>query len=112
MSLRLTEEEYAAILARQNRAADTASNLESDPKHGPPSKDVGEEVCSRVRIHVHSKRRRLCDPDGISAKWAIDGLVKGGLLRDDSAKYIEAVTFFQEHSEVDETIIEVWECPT
>ena len=48
-----------------------------------------------VRILVHSYRRRLADPDGISAKAAIDGIVKAGILSNDSPKQIEEIRFKQ-----------------
>jgi Holliday junction resolvase RusA-like endonuclease len=51
---------------------------------------------TRCRIHLHSKRKRLADPDGISGKAVLDGLVHAGILPDDSAKQIESVTFSQE----------------
>jgi hypothetical protein len=110
--IRWTQEEYEAYIrgvAAKDRAAVPVTDLESDSKHGPKTTNVDETVCPRFRLHVHSKRRRLTDPDGVSAKAAIDGLVKGGILRDDSAKYISAVTFSQELSKLDETIIEVWQ---
>lgn len=50
----------------------------------------------RYDLHVHSIRKRLVDIDGISAKAAIDGLVKAGLLSDDSAKEIREIKFTQE----------------
>jgi len=50
----------------------------------------------RYDLHVHSIRKRLCDVDGISAKAAIDGIVKAGLLADDSAKNIREIKFTQE----------------
>ena len=67
---------------------------------------MGQKFC----LHIHSKRRRLADPDGISFKAAIDGLTEGGILRDDSAKVIERVTSSQEVVKGDadeETIIDV-----
>lgn len=110
MSIRWTEEEFAIynakIKAEVNPAVSPA-DVESNPKHGSPAKNVDKEIHSRFRIHVHSRRRRLCDPDGVCAKAAIDGLVAGGLLADDSAKYIDSVTFSQEKSDVEETIIEI-----
>ena len=36
------------------------------------------------------------DPDGISAKWAIDAIVKAGVLKDDSPKEVKEVRFSQE----------------
>lgn len=46
---------------------------------------------SLVRIMCTSHRNRLADPDGISYKAAIDGIVKAGILKDDSTKQIEEV---------------------
>ena len=60
---------------------------------------------SPVRITVHSRRKRLCDPDGISGKAAIDGLVKAGLLEDDSAKFVTEVRYTQEKSKDENTTL-------
>ena len=49
-----------------------------------------------AKIHIHSKRKRLADADGISAKAAVDGLVFAGVLKDDSAQYVTEVTYSQE----------------
>ena len=51
---------------------------------------------SKARISIHSIRQKLCDPDGICGKAAIDGLVHSGLLLDDSPSEVEQVTFSQE----------------
>jgi hypothetical protein len=62
----------------------------------------------RVCIHIHSKRRRLTDPDGVSHKAAIDGLREGHLLEDDSPLYVKTVSFSQEITEAsEETIIDI-----
>jgi len=47
-------------------------------------------------IHIHSRRFRFADPDGVSAKAAIDGLVHAGLLSNDTGKEIKEVTYTQE----------------
>jgi hypothetical protein len=70
-------------------------------------KKESKRLVKRASIHVHSKQKRLADPDGISAKAAIDGFVIAGLLPDDSAKFIKEVSFTQEKSEEDETIITI-----
>ncbi len=62
-----------------------------------------------VNINIHSKRKRECDPDGISAKWAIDSLVNNGLLINDSAKHVKSITYTQEKSDIEETIITIEE---
>ena len=73
---------------------------------------MGEKIItpynSSVSIHVHSKRQRLCDADGISAKAVIDGLVSAGILQDDSPNYVNAVSYSQEKSQIEETIITIW----
>ncbi|MFP4155935.1 MAG: hypothetical protein ACLFSG_09595 [Halothiobacillaceae bacterium] len=62
-----------------------------------------------VRITIHSYRKRLADPDGISGKAAIDGCVKAGLLADDSTKEIVEVRHRQSQSETERTVIEIEE---
>lgn len=61
---------------------------------------------TRKSIHVHSKRNRLADPDGISCKAVIDGIRKAGLLVDDTAEFVSEVSFSQEKTfGEEETII-------
>ena len=67
---------------------------------------------SPVGIHVHSRRYRLCDSDGISAKALIDGLVIAGVLQGDSPEYVKFVTYSQEKigkAESEETIVTITE---
>ena len=59
----------------------------------------------RYDIHIHSRRKRLADSDGISAKAAIDGIVKTGILPDDSAKYVRNVSYSQEKGDPETTTI-------
>ena len=84
--------------------------MESTICHATLAKGKGDKMDKRACIAVHSKRKRLADPDGISAKAVIDGLVLGGVLSDDNAKCVREVSFTQEVSKVEETIITVsWE---
>ena len=62
---------------------------------------MDKEFC----LHVHSKRKRLADQEGISIKAVLDGIVRAGILPDDSAKFIKKVTFTQEKSKDEETIL-------
>lgn len=55
-----------------------------------------------VCIHIISRRNRLADPDGISGKAAVDGIVNTGILPDDSSKQIEEVTYKQVKTEGEE----------
>lgn len=67
----------------------------------------GKGCNTRCNIRVHSKRKRLADPDGISAKAVLDGITKAGILTDDSAKFVKEVSFSQEIATEDETIINI-----
>jgi len=59
-------------------------------------------------IRVQSYRKRLTDADGASAKAAIDGLVLAGILIDDSAEYVESVSYSQEKTTGEEyTVITI-----
>lgn len=85
-------------------------NLEQGPGDAPLGTQETAKLDPRCGIHVHSIRRRLADPDGISAKAAIDGLVHAGLLPDDSPQHVKAVTYSQEKGAEEQTIITiVWE---
>jgi len=89
-----------------------AANMEPDPGNAPlGSEEIeGLDPQSRVRIHIHSRRKRLCDPDGISGKAVIDGFVHAGILADDSPKHVKEVSFSQEKTTgKEETIIEIWQ---
>ena len=59
-----------------------------------------------IHIHIHSVRKRPTDPDGVSAKAAIDGTVEAGLLADDNCEIVKSVTFSQEKGKIEKTVIE------
>jgi citrate lyase beta subunit len=85
--------------------------LEQIAKDGHKTGNEVQAFDVPVRIHVHSIRNQLADCDGISAKAAIDGLVKAGLLRDDSVKWVKEVSYSQEKTEGEEsTVITIEEC--
>ena len=106
-SLRWTDEQYRAYVANHNHLAFPPADLERDAEHAAKAQNARQKVGERVRIQFHSKRRRSIDPDGLYAKAAIDGLTEGGILIDDSAAYVESVSYTQEFSEIEETIITV-----
>lgn len=81
---------------KKNSSSCTLADLESYLRNEPLAKEKVKRVDSPVRIHIHSKRKRLADADGVSAKALIDGLVLGGVLSDDSPREVTAVTYSQE----------------
>ena len=105
--IRWSEEDLEEYLARHNRSAVPAANVERNPRHAVKKPNAHQKNGERVRIHIHSKRKRLADPGGICDKAAIDGLRLGGLLINDSAKEVIGVTESQELSSEEETIITI-----
>tara|TARA_R110000765_G_scaffold376382_1_gene467129 strand:- start:243 stop:494 length:252 start_codon:yes stop_codon:yes gene_type:complete len=81
--------------------------VEPNLSHAPLATKSIERFDSPISIHVHSIRKRLTDPDGISCKAVIDGLVHSGILIDDSPTYVKEVTYSQEKGKVEKTIITI-----
>jgi Holliday junction resolvase RusA-like endonuclease len=74
---------------RQNADLERTTGNESiSPGKGPA-------FTAPVSIAVHHYRCRLADPDGLSIKAALDGIVHCNLLRDDSAKEITEIRHYQ-----------------
>lgn len=91
----------------RDRASNTNADLEQVVSHESLAAKASARFDSPVCIHIHSVRKRLADPDGVSAKAAIDGIVKEGVLVDDSAKYVEEVSYSQEKGKDEKTIITI-----
>lgn len=62
---------------------------------------------TRVNIRVISYRKLRHDPDGISVKAVLDGLVRRGIFTDDSTEQIKSITFESKKSKEEKTIIEI-----
>ena len=87
------------------------ANLEPDARHGTVGEEATEGLDTRVHIRVISFRKRKHDIEGVSVKAVLDGIVRLGLLPDDSSEEIKAVTFESricEKGQEEQTIIE-WE---
>jgi hypothetical protein len=104
-----TEAELATYLARFNRAAVSAADVESNPGDGYARTDEAEEVHPRFSIVVHHRSRRIADATGRSHKAVVDGLVRSGLLPDDSPVYVKEIKETWEQRNNEETIIEIWQ---
>ena len=76
-----------------NKTTLPATDLESDSSHERMAKKKAKGLDTRVNIHVISYRKAKHDPDGISAKAVIDGIVRRGILSDDSTNEVRKVTF-------------------
>jgi hypothetical protein len=86
---------YGTATILDDNHSDKATNLEC------PTRDASLPACksplfdSQVGIRIHSYRTRLVDVDGVSAKYAIDGLVMGGVIANDTTKEVSEVTYTQ-----------------
>lgn len=107
--VRWTDEEYAKYLAAHHRVAVPVADVERGVGDAAAAADAGEAVDSQFRIKFHSRRGRWIDSDGLYSKAAIDGLREGGILVDDSPRYVAGVEYSQEISKNEETVIELWQ---
>jgi len=89
----------------KNRDPRPTPNVERYTKRTTTKADEDKADGERCCIHVHSIRKRLADPDGISAKAAIDAIVEAGILADDKAEEVKEVTYSQEKGEPEHTTI-------
>ncbi len=97
--------------------ADTDANVEQVIGDGVSSAEEYPAHDSRVRFGLDQPvrlsfthyRKRLCDPDGLSVKAAIDGLVLGKVLTNDAAQQITEITHRQVKSGEERTVIEIEE---
>ena len=76
-----------------NKTALPAANVEQNTGHEHMGKKKAKGLDTRVNIHVISYRKAKHDPDGVSAKAVIDGIVRRGILSDDSTDEVRKVTF-------------------
>lgn len=73
--------------------AGKAPAVESASGYEPMATNESSSFRSRVSVTIYSYRARTCDPDGVSGKAAIDGLVHCGVLPDDTAKQIAEIRY-------------------
>ena len=92
-----------------NRATLSPANMEQDISNAPVAKENAQGFNSLVNIHVISYRKLKHDPDGVSVKAVLDGIVRAGILADDSTEQVKSITFESIKSKEEKTIIEITE---
>jgi len=92
-----------------NRIAVPSPHLEQNPSHAPVVAEEAQGLDSRVDIRVISYRKRKHDPDGISVKAVLDGIVRAGLLPDDSTEQVRRITFESIKTKEDEKTVIILE---
>ena len=93
-----------------NKTTLPIANVEQNSSNERMGKKKTKGLDTRVNIYVKSYRKAKHDPDGISAKAVIDGLVRAGILADDTSKQIKEVTFESRKSKDERTTIEITPC--
>lgn len=86
--------------------------MEQNTGDAPVAEKNVEGFNSLVNIAVTSYRRRKHDPDGISVKAVLDGLVRRKILLDDSTSEVNKVSLQSiiiKKDEEERTIIEITE---
>lgn len=90
--------------------AENIANVERNTCNEPMGKGKVAAFDTRVRITVVSYRTTLADADGVSAKAAIDGLVRARIILDDSTRYVKEVRYRQikvKTIEEEETVLKI-----
>ena len=90
-----------------NRTTLPTTDLEQGSCDASLGKEKATGLDTRINIRVISYRKRKHDPDGISIKAVLDGLVQRGILQDDSTEEINKVTFESVKSSEEKTVIEL-----
>lgn len=108
--IRWTEDELRAWQIKSaNRSPVPTADKQSTAAARAGATDENKKVHTRYRVCILQRRKRLVDTDGVNIKAAIDGLVCGGLLPDDSPQRLESILVTQEKSATETTEIEIWE---
>ena len=90
-----------------NRTSLSVADMEPNSSDEPVGKEETPRFDSPVIIRVISYRKLNHDPDGVSVKAVLDGIVRAGILADDSAKQVKEITFESRKSKDERTIIEI-----
>lgn len=93
----------------RNRTTSSASDVESIAERQSLGAEENPRFRPPVRIGIISYRQRLADTDGVSAKAAIDGLVKAGILEGDTATIVKEVWYQQVKAKEEKTLITIEE---
>lgn len=96
--------------AVQRDSASTIANMEQHTVNAAQVSNEIKTVMPRVVIRFSHYRKRFADVDNFCTKYFVDGLVKNGVLLDDSPKEVEEVRHRQikiEQWQEEKTVIEL-----
>ena len=86
---------------------DSTTDADVEPAIGdaPKSQNKTPRISTPCRVHFHHVRGRLADIDGISGKAVLDGIVRSGILADDTPEQVAEVTHSQSKGKPETTVI-------
>jgi len=90
-----------------NNPALPVAHMESLVSDESVAKEGTEGLDTRVTITVRSYRKLKHDPDGVSVKAVLDGIVRCGILPDDSTQEVKEVRFKSFIEKEEKTVIEI-----
>jgi hypothetical protein len=90
-----------------NRDTATDANVEPNIGNAPVAANGVAALPTPCRVHVHHVRNRLADPDGLSIKAVLDGVVAAGVLPTDTAQSVSEVTHSQAKGKSEMTIVTI-----
>jgi Holliday junction resolvase RusA-like endonuclease len=85
------------VQKKRNNYPCTIANVEQGFGNALLGAQKIERFNAPVRIDIYSTRKSKTDIDNLSGKATLDGIVKAGILKDDSTEYIKE---YQVHSAV------------
>ena len=92
----------------ENRNTNTAPNMERAFSCKPLGTKENPRFNTPVRIDIRTTRRAETDNRAVSEKAVVDGLVKAGILKNDTKKEIKELNVYEpEINKVEKTIIEI-----
>lgn len=113
MTERWTLAQYKEFRKTGNPPNNTAVRA-PDRKPVRPNDQAGavqnEKVSSRfdsVDVRIHVTRKRRVDRDATRCKTVLDGIVRGGVIKDDSEDEVKTVSITHEKGSEESTVIDI-----
>jgi hypothetical protein len=90
----------------EDRHTRGVAKLEPAARHEPVAAVCCAKVDSPVGLLVRTFRKRPCDVDNTSIKGFLDGIVAAGFLESDALSQVKEITYREQKSDRDETVME------
>lgn len=109
-SRRWTPEELERIQSNRGNATVRATNrkpVRKNDKTGEVQDKADSARFDRINVRIHVTRKRRVDRDATRAKTTLDGIVRGGIVKDDGEDEIKTIRVTKEKGSPEQTVITV-----